>query len=202
MSKFRRSGSDESSSSFSDDESKVQSPRSEVGEEEELEGWTSDTEISPLAMMKESSPEAWLGQFLVVLELRTRRSTLEGAMRDADLIAKLQEIRETLALNAPLELLDPEQADRLRAEDWGRWFKGQDVLYKYCCATMALSLLGDRRYASELELMHRQEANARIKKDAHYVLCHLLGKTWPGGEVTEGDVARLRAEGAGGVPGD
>ena len=152
---------------------------------------TFDAEVSPLAMMDERSPEAWLGQFLVVLELTTPRGTLEGARRDPELLRKLFEVRERLGASSPLSLLDTQEGAQLRASDWGRWWRAQDDLYKYCCAVMALSLLGSREHVSELGMMYEQEGNARIKKDAHYVLCHMLGREWPGYEVTEGDMARL-----------
>jgi hypothetical protein len=198
MSKFRRSGSDESSSSSSDEGSKVESRRSQVESGEETLDYGPSTfdhehEVSPLAMMKESSPEAWLGQFLVVLELSTPRGTLEGARRDPELLRNLFEVRERLGASSPLTLLDSHEGAQLRAADWGRWWRAQDELYKYCCAVMALSLLGSKEYISELALMHEQEGNARIKKDAHYVLCHMLEREWPGYEVTKGDLARLQA---------
>src|SRR5438046_4675093 len=99
MSKFRRSGSGESSSSYSesrDQGSGVRDQESEAATYEpqaEGEAWESDTPVSPLALMNENSPEAWLGQFLVALELSTSRGTLEGAKRDPNLLARLSEVR-------------------------------------------------------------------------------------------------------------
>jgi hypothetical protein len=50
--------------------------------------------------------------------------------------------------------------------------------------------------------MYRQEANSRIRKDAHYVLCYMLGKNWPSYVVTEGDLQRLAGgETPGAMPG-
>src|SRR6476661_1489663 len=75
MSKFRQSDSDESSSSSSVEESEVQ----DAGYNDEPAGIsTADVAISPLAMMNENSPEAWLGQFLLKLEAPT--STARGTL--------------------------------------------------------------------------------------------------------------------------
>src|SRR4051812_1311709 len=86
MSKFLRSGSGGSSNSSSDDvegpRSKVQSQASE-NDASEPAYLASDVEISPLALMNENSPEAWLGQFLLQVELETRRGTIHGARLDA-----------------------------------------------------------------------------------------------------------------------
>ncbi len=150
-----------------------------------------DAPISPLALMNENSPEAWLGQFLIELGLETRRGTLQGAKMDADLLRGLSEARAASGAGTPLAMLDTEKAAKLRAENWATWWKSQDSLAKYCYSTLALSMLGNREYASEVVEMYRQSANSRIKRDAHYVLCHMLGKDWPRYEVTEADLARL-----------
>src|SRR5437879_6272863 len=88
MSKFRRSGSDESSSYFSAEEAIEESaePRTEEGdispvaEEEEVQ-------VAPLAMAPEDKPESWLGQFLLELDLAgvSRRGTIAGAKLDTNL---------------------------------------------------------------------------------------------------------------------
>src|SRR5947207_1467664 len=143
MSKFLRSGSGESSNSSSDEvpgpKSKVQSQESE-GETLDFGPGTSDIPVSPLALMNEISPEAWLGQFLLELELETRRGTLEGAKLDANLLSKLSEVRAAASEGSPLKLLDAEYASRLRAENWAAWWKAQDNFSRYCYATLALSL--------------------------------------------------------------
>src|SRR5689334_19809211 len=92
MSKFRRSGSAESSSYSSG----VGDRGSVIGDEPELEEQSEydednspalasladprppdpdETPVSPLAMMNENSPEAWLGQFLLALGMSTPRGT-------------------------------------------------------------------------------------------------------------------------------
>jgi hypothetical protein len=142
--------------------------------------------------MSDSSPEAWLGQFLIELGLETRRGTLIGARADAELLLHLHEIREASSAGFPLQMLDPEYVGRLREQNWAAWWRAQDDSAHYLYATLAISLLGDNSHVSDLEAMYRQEANSRIRKDAHYVLCHMLGKQWPGYVVTEADFAKLR----------
>lgn len=195
MSKFLRSASGESSNSSSDEvQSSMSNAQSQESEGETLDvgHGTLDTAVSPLALMNANSPEAWLGQFLLQLELETRRGTLKGAKLDADLLHKLSEMRAATGANSPLQMLDAEYASRLRAENWAAWWKAQDNMSHFCYATLALSLLGSREYVADLAAMYRQDANSRIRKDAHYVLCYILGKPWPGYEVTEGDLARLQ----------
>src|SRR5205807_4887234 len=100
-------------------------------EEEEMQ-------VAPLAMAPEDKPEAWLGQFLLELDLAgvTRRGTVHGASLDTNLIARLKEVRAASGQGAPLDLLEPERAARLRQEDWAAWWRAQDMLSKYCYATL------------------------------------------------------------------
>lgn len=144
--------------------------------------------------MNENSPEAWLGQFLVALELQTSRGTLEGAKRDPDLLARLSEVRASAGEAQPLVLLDPDHASRLRASDWAAWWRAQEALSRYAYATLALALLGEAGLAPDLAAMYRQAANSRIRRDTHYVLCFVLRREWPQYEVTEGDLGRLGAD--------
>src|SRR6478672_8381831 len=136
MSKFRRSGSAESSSSSSGE---AQPP--DAIEEEAHPGLApadeDDTPVSPLAMMNENSPEARLGQFLLGLDMSTPRGTVEGAKRDSSLIASLTELRASMSASDPLVLLDPAGAADLRASDWGAWWRAQDTLGRYANATLA-----------------------------------------------------------------
>lgn len=181
MSKFRPTDSGESSSYSSAEDAEENVP------------YTDDNPISPLAMMDESSPEAWLGQFLLILEMpdATNRGTLYGAQMDPDLHARLEKVRASAAESSPLSLLDEERASRLRQEDWGRWWRAQGMLQKYAYSTLALSLLGKTEYAFDLGAMYFQSTNARIHKDAHYVICQMLGKSWPSYNVAKADLARL-----------
>src|SRR5438034_1879992 len=124
MSKFRRSGSGGSSSYSSgsrDQGSGVRDQDSKLVADDlqaESEAWESDVPVSPLAMMNENSPEAWLGQFLVALELSTSRGTIEGAKRDPNLLSRLSEVRASAGEAQPMALLDADHASRLRADDW------------------------------------------------------------------------------------
>ena len=204
MSKFRRSGSAESSSSSSahsaSTEYRVPSTEPEPEDEDSVLGTryselerSDGTPVSPLAMMNENSPEAWLGQFLIALDMSTPRGTVEGARRDPALLAGLTEVRASMSGDNPLALLDPDQAAALRARDWAAWWRAQDELGRFCWATLALSLLGYAEYVDDLTVMYRQTANSRIRKEAHVVLCHMLGKPWPAHGVTDADIERLRA---------
>nr|AIA18294.1 Unknown Function [uncultured bacterium] len=142
-------------------------------------------------MMSDASPEAWLGQFLIELGLETHRGTLAGARADPELMRRLGEIHRASSAGSPLRMLEPEFVERLRTEDWAAWWRGQEEAARYCYSTLALSLLGDTSHASDLAVMYRQQANSRIRKDAHYVLCYTLGKDWPRYVVTESDLERL-----------
>ncbi|MFL5735503.1 MAG: hypothetical protein ACJ78Q_20270 [Chloroflexia bacterium] len=175
-----------------------QQPYEDAIEEEEaqLTGSASEDDddgapVSPLAMMNENSPEAWLGQFPLALGMATPRGTVEGARRDATLIAGLTELRASLVAADPLVILDADRAAGLRARDWGAWWRAQDNLGRYANATLALSLLGSRDFVADLAAMYRQTYNARLQKDAHYVLTYMLGKQWPSYHVTDADLARL-----------
>jgi hypothetical protein len=167
-----------------------------VGEEiEETDGGEEQEPLSPLMMMDERRPEAWLGQFLLSLDLgRTARfGTIEGAKRDPKLIADLKAIAETAGATDPLRLLDPQAADTLRQTDWAAWFRAQEDLLRYAYVVLALSLLRQGNYTSALRAMYQQEANSRVRKDAHYVLTYLLGKDWPAYRVTDADFDRLNS---------
>jgi hypothetical protein len=179
---FQPSGSDESLNSSSVEESE------EVVED--------DLQISPLAMMNEGSPEAWLGNFLAILGVAgsARYSTIEGSKRDATLIAQLRELADTSGREDPLRLLDGDYVQSLKSGDWSTWWRLEGELGRYAYSVLALSLLGDTTHRADLPTLYRQTANSRIQKDAHYVLCHLLGKSWPGYNVTESDLGRIVAE--------
>ncbi len=179
---FRPSGSGESSSSSSADDS------DEVVED--------DLQISPLAMMDERSPEAWLGNFLAILGVAgsARYSTIEGSKRDETLLSQLREMATAPEGENPLRLLEGDQGASLKASDWSAWWRMEGELGRYSYSVLALSLLGDTTHRAELVTLYRQTGNARIQKDAHYVLCHLLGKSWPGYNVTESDLRRVGAE--------
>lgn len=179
---FQPSGSGESSSSSSAE-----------ADEEIVED---DLQVSPLALMNEGSPEAWLGNFLAVLGVAgsARYSTIEGSKRDATLIAQLRDMAESSGRENPLRLLDGDVAEGLKTGDWATWWRLEGELGHYAYSVLALSLLGDTTYRIDLPTLYRQTTNLRIQKDAHYVLCYLLGKHWPGYNVTESDLARLVAE--------
>lgn len=181
---FRPSDSGESSSSSSADDT------DEIVEEDELE-------ISPLAMMDERSPEAWLGNFLAILGVAgsARYSTIVGSKRDETLITQLRNMAESAARENPLRLLDGDSSETLRSGDWSTWWRMEGELGRYAYSVLALSLLEDTTYRADLPTLYRQTTNARIQKDAHYVLCHLLGKSWPGYDVTENDLRRIVGEG-------
>lgn len=145
--------------------------------------------------MNEASPEAWLGQFLLILNEKgtSRYSTLERAKGDEGLKARLTEILRAASAGgiAPARLFEAGYVEQLRKDDWGAWWSAQETLSKYCYSALALSLLGDHSHIQDVAAMYRQTANSRIQKDAHFVLCHLLGKDWPAHRVTGGDIGRL-----------
>ncbi len=182
MSRFRQSGSGESSSYSSADD--------------EAEEADEDLPVSPLAMMDERSPEAWLGNFLAILGVAgsARYSTIKGSASDATLMAQLSEIAESSSHQKPLSLFDADYAATLKKQDWSTWWQLEGELGRYSYAVLALALLGGKSHGADLAAMYRQTENARIQKDAHYVLCYILGKHWPGYNVTESDLARVVAE--------
>lgn len=145
--------------------------------------------------MNEASPEAWLGQFLLILNVEgtSRYSTLERAKGDEGLKARLTEMRRAANAGAivPAKLFEAGYVEKLKKDDWAAWWSAQETLSKYCYSTLALSLLGDNSHIRDVAVMYSQTANPRIQKDAHFVLCHLLGKHWPSHRVTRGDIARL-----------
>lgn len=144
-------------------------------------------------MMNEGSPEAWLGNFLMILGVAgsARYSTIQGSRNDEALLAQLNGIANEAGADNPLQLLDTSRADTLKQQNWSQWWKVQGELGRYCYAVLSLSLLGDKAHRADLATMYKQDANSRIQKDAHYVLCYLLGKQWPGYRVTESDLQRL-----------
>ncbi len=186
MSKFRRSDREESPISSSAEAAPPNEPTGDFTADEEIQ-------VSPLALKNESSPEAWLGRFLQMLDMpnATNRATLAGAQSDPALTEQLRAVRDAAGQDEPLRLLDAAQAAELKQRDWAGWWKGQETLGKYCYSVLALVLLGDKSHMPDLEAMYEQGGNARIQKDAHYTLCYLLGKEWPTYEVTQADFARL-----------
>jgi hypothetical protein len=152
-----------------------------------------DAPVSLLAMMDESRPEAWLGNFLTIIGAPSalQYNTLNAARRDDRLRAHLQEVWTTASQDNPALLLDRAQAETLKAKDWGAWWRGQESLGRYAYSTFALAMLGDHTHAADLVALYRQEDNARIRKDAHYVICFLLGKQWPAYSPTANDLAGL-----------
>jgi hypothetical protein len=172
--------------------------------EEEYKGEGDDNEIpgdlsmpgmhvSTLAMMDERKPEAWLGNFLAIIGAppAINYSTIASAREDSQLKAHMQSIWEQTMEKPPARMLDPLYADALKARDWAEWWRGQERLGRYAYSVLALALLGDRTHNSELVDLYRQESNSRIRKDAHYTICYLLGKPWPAYRPTEADLARL-----------
>lgn len=170
--------------------------------EEEFEG--DDTEVagdlslpgmavSTLAMMDERKPEAWFGNFLVIIGAppAINYSTLAQAKGDERLRAHLREVWDVAAAKTPAKMLDPVYADALKDKDWSAWWHGQEDLGRYAYAVLALAMLGDTARYGEVAELYRQDSNSRIKKDAHYTLCYLLGKNWPAYQPTEDDLERL-----------
>jgi hypothetical protein len=149
--------------------------------------------------MNEASPEAWLGQFLLILnvESTSRYSTIERAKGDESLKSRLAEIYRAANTGAivPAKLFEAGYVEKLRKDDWGAWWSAQETLSMHCYSALALSLLGDNSHIRDVAEMYGQTANPRIQKDAHFVLCHLLRKHWPSQRVTEGDIARLTPPG-------
>ncbi|HYP42310.1 MAG TPA: hypothetical protein VEX13_18295 [Chloroflexia bacterium] len=158
-----------------------------------------DAPISPLALMNEASPEAWLGQFLLILQVEatSRYSTLERAKGDEGLKARLREIHRAASAGGvtPTRLFEAGYVEKLRKDDWAAWWSAQETLSKHCYSALALSLLGDQSHIYDVAAMYSQSANPRIQKDAHFVLCHLLGKLWPSQRVSSGDIERLASPG-------
>lgn len=144
--------------------------------------------------MDESTPEAWLGQFLLILELGgvTKCGTIAGARLDTELQARLASLRAASAQASPMTLFDSSSAEELKSRDWAAWWRSQDALTGYCYSTLALSMLGDISYIDDIAAMYTQDDNSRIKRDAHYVLCFMLKKEWPHHGVTAVDIENLR----------
>ena len=155
-----------------------------------------------LPCKRRERPEAWLGQFLMELDLAgvSRRGTLMGASQDAELVSKLRAAREAANQGSPLKFLDDDYAARLRAEDWAAWWSGQDNLAKYCYATLALSLLGDQLVRGRPG--HYVPAEHQLAASQGCPLCFdllCLGKHWPSYVVTDADLERLKAQRVSGV---
>jgi hypothetical protein len=189
VSRFRRSGSGESSSYSS----------ASIGTGQQAQAGDAEPEeppVNPLALREEGTPEEWLGRFLVMLGVQPGGSywTIAGAKHDARLISQLEALRDTAGQYEPLRLLEPGYAERLKAQDWQAWWQAEEALTRYAYSVLALALLGRTNNIGDLELMYRQEANPRIQKDAHFVLCYLLGKTWPADDITEGDFRKLKGQ--------
>lgn len=181
MSKFRRSDSAESSSYSSAEDDEI---------EEEA------APVSPLALMSESSPEAWLGQFLQILDLGglSRYATIKGARQESNLISQLEAIWRSASAASPLRVLDTAFSEELKKRDWSAWWQAQEQLGRYCYSALALTMLGDSSHAADLAVMYKQHANMRLQKESHFVLCYILGKEWPAYNVTDADLARLEAQ--------
>lgn len=152
-----------------------------------------DEPVSPLAMMSEKSPEAWLGQFLTIVGAppALQYSSIQAAQQDDKLAAHLASVLEEAGKDQPMRLLDPGYAEQLKANDWAAWWRASEALGRYCYAAMALTMLGDRSHSADVVEMYRQSANSRIQKDASYVICYVLGKDWLGYQITESDLAKL-----------
>jgi hypothetical protein len=155
-----------------------------------------DAPISPLALMDESRPESWLGNFLTIIGAppALQYNTLKAARADDRLRAHLQEVWTKASQDNHMLLLDPTSAAALKDKDWGAWWRGQESLGRYAYSTLALAMLDDRAHMADLVALYRQQGNARIGKDAHYVLTFLLGKPWPSYSPTERDLSDLQAQ--------
>jgi hypothetical protein len=152
--------------------------------------------ISPLALMDESRPESWLGNFLTIIGAppALQYNTLKAARADDRLRAHLQDVWSKASQDNPMLLLDPVSAGALKDKDWGAWWRGQESLGRYAYSTLALAMLDDRAHMADLVALYRQQGNARIGKDAHYVLTFLLGKPWPSYSPTERDLSDLQSQ--------
>jgi hypothetical protein len=152
-----------------------------------------DAPVSPLAMMSEKSPEAWLGQFLTIVGAppALQFSTIKAAKQDERLAEHLRGVLEKAGKEEPMRLLEPGFEATLKEQDWGAWWKASETLGRYCYSALSLAMLGDEAHNGDVVAMYRQEANSRIKRDANYVICYVLGKDWPGYQVTEADLAKL-----------
>lgn len=155
-----------------------------------------DAPISPLALMDESRPESWLGNFLTIIGAppALQYNTLKAARADDRLRAHLQEVWTKASQDNHMLLLDPASAAALKDKDWGAWWRGQESLGRYAYSTLALAMLDDRAHMADLVALYRQQGHARIGKDAHYVLTFLLGKPWPSYSPTERDLSDLQAQ--------
>jgi hypothetical protein len=145
--------------------------------------------------MNEKSPEAWLGNFLTVIGTPPALSytSIEQARLDRNLREHLARLVGEAAREEPERMLQPGFADELRERDWSAWWRAQDALARYAYAALSLAMLGDESRLPDVVALYGQESNARIRKDAHYVMCYLLGKDWPAYAVTEADVRRVES---------
>jgi hypothetical protein len=160
-----------------------------------LKGDGDDEQVSALALMNEKSPEAWLGNFLTMIGTPPDFSytSIQLARADERLHYHLTGVANDAASEDPERMLEPGAAEELRESDWGAWWRSQDALSRYAYATLSLAMLGDTERMPTTVSLYRQETNPRIRKDAHFVLCYLLGKEWPGYAVTDADVRRVAA---------
>ena len=149
-------------------------------------------EVSALALMNEKSPEAWLGNFLTIINAPPNFSytSIDLARRDQHLRDYLSGVADEAAREDPERLLERGFAEELRVSDWGAWWRAEDALTRYAYSTLSLAMLGESGRMATAASLYKQEANPRIQKDAHVVLCYLLGKEWPGYSPTESDLIR------------
>src|SRR3954466_7358907 len=89
-----------------------------------------DEPVSPLAMMSEKSPEAWLGQFLTIVGAppALQFSSIKAAQQDDKLAAHLGSVLEAADKDQPMRLLDPAYAEQLKAQDWAAWWRASEAL--------------------------------------------------------------------------
>lgn len=187
---FSRNSHDDSTQAERDTDEAVEGDDAETPGDLSMPG----VYVSPLAMMDERRPEAWLGNFLAIVGAAPtiNYSTLASAREDVQLRANLQGIWQTVMEHVPARMLDPAYADALKSKDWSAWWRGQEELGRYAYSVLALALLGDTTHNGEFIDLYRQQSNSRIQKDAHYTICYLLGKSWPAYRPTDADLARLK----------
>lgn len=186
---FSRKSEDDNNTEDESVEEEYSADDNEVAGDLSLPGMS----VSPLAMMDERKPEAWLGNFLVIIGAppAIQYSTLSSAKDDTQLITHLKEVREKAMEKSPLKMLDALYADALKDSDWSAWWHGQEDLGRYAYSVLALAMLGNTAFNSEVAALYKQDNNSRIRKDAHYTVNFLLGKRWPDYQPTESDLARL-----------
>src|SRR4029450_11281856 len=84
-----------------------------------------DEPVSPLAMMNEKSPEAWLGQFLPMggAPPALQYSSINAAKQNDKLAAHLASVLEAAGKDQPRRLLDPAYAEELKQKYWAAWWR-------------------------------------------------------------------------------